>query len=372
MHGQARAAQRRGEDVVILSVGDPEFSSPEGVVQRAVSALREGDTHYSDVQGRPELRAAVADHVGTLVGVPFQPSNVMIGAGTQNALFNASLCLLGVGDEVIVSDPSYLTYEATLRIGGAELVPVPQPANTGFRVDPDAVRAAVTARSKAIMVNSPSNPMGTVATPDEIAAIAAVALEHDLWVLSDEVYAELVFDGQHHSPAGQPGMKERTVIVGGLSKSHAMTGWRLGWAVGPTDLIEHMYRVGLAMNYGLPGFIQAAGITAIRDHAADVDSMRAVYRRRRDLVASALAPAPGVEVLSPQAGMFVLADVRGTGLTSAEFSEQLFERTRTSVLDAANFGEAADGWVRISFTIDDRSLDEGCRRIVEFCSSLNQ
>lgn len=371
VHTAATKAKAAGGDVVILSVGDPDFATPEGIVDRAIEALDEGDTHYTQVAGRPLLRAAIASYVGTLTGVDYTAANVTAAAGTQNALFNTSLCLLAAGDEVIVPDPAYLTYEASLRVGGATLVPVP--LDNDFRLDATALVEAVTSRTKAIMVNSPANPTGVVASEDELAAIAALAIEHNLWVISDEVYAELVFGDPetnrpgHQSIAAFPGMAERTVVLGALSKSHAMTGWRLGWAVGPAALMDHMENVALCMNYGTPGFVQEAAIVAIRQHDADVAAMRAIYRRRRDLTTFMLAEAPGIRLLIPEAGMFVLADVRGTGLSSAEFSEQLFAEQRVSVLDAANFGDRADGWVRISFTIDDVSLAEGCRRIVDFC-----
>ena len=351
---------------MVLSVGDPDFATPEGVVDRAIEVLDEGDTHYSDIAGRPHLRSAIADYVGRLAGVVYEPANVMVSAGTQNALFNASLCLLGPGDEVIVPDPAYLTYEASLRVGGATLVPVP--LTDDFRVDPQAVAAAVTGQTRAVIVNSPANPTGVVASRDELRAIAELAVANDLWVVSDEVYAELVFGRErHHSIAAEPGMAERTVVVGALSKSHAMTGWRIGWAVGPTELVRHMATVALCMNYGLPGFIQEAATVAIEKHGPDVDDMREIYRRRRDLTTFMLADAPGLELLVPEAGMFVLADVRGTGLSSREFSELLFDEQRVSVLDAGNFGSRADGWVRISFTVDDVRLAEGCRRIADFC-----
>lgn len=374
VHTQATKAAAAGEDVVFLSVGDPDFSTPDGITDRAIEALDGGDTHYTQVAGRPALRIAVASYVSRLTGVEYTRDNVTATAGTQNALFSASLCLLTAGDEVIIPDPAYLTYEASLRICGATLVPVD--LTEAFRLDPATIAAAITPRTKAIMVNSPANPTGVVATQEELAAIAEMAIEHDLWVISDEVYAELVFSELdvstepltvHHSIAALPGMAERTVVLGALSKSHAMTGWRLGWAVGPAELMLHMENLMLSMNYGLPGFIQEAGVVAIENHAADVVSMREIYRRRRDLTTFMLDDAPGLELLVPEGGMFVLADVRGTGFTSAQFSQTLFDEQRVSVLDAANFGDRGDGWVRISFTIDDVRLAEGCRRIVDFC-----
>ncbi len=370
VHRAAWAAKARGESVIVLSIGDPEFNTPAPIIQTATAAMEGGDTHYTDIRGRASLREAIAEYVNRISGTSFGSANVIVGAGTQNALFNASLCLLAGGDEVIIPDPGYLTYEATLGVGGAALVSVPQPAASGFRLDPAAIEAAVTSRTKAIMVNSPSNPSGVVATKSEIRALAKIAVDHDLWVLSDEVYAQLVFNGTHHSVAAVPEMAGRTVIVGGVSKSHAMTGWRIGWAVGPEDLIDHMENVALAMNYGIPGFIQEAAQVAVSNHDSDVDEMRAIYQRRCDLVLNHLANVPGLSVLAPAAGMFVLLDVRATGLSSRDFAWDLFNATGVAVLDAANFGPAADGWVRISFAIGDDDLAEGCRRIFKFCHSL--
>lgn len=374
VHSAALKAKADGDDVVILSVGDPDFGTPEGIVDRAIEALDSGDTHYTEATGRDRLRSAIATYVSRLTGAGYVSSHVIIAAGTQNALFNTSLCLLAEGDEVIVPDPAYLTYEASLRVGGASLVPVA--LTDAFRIDVAAIDAAITPRTKAIMINSPANPTGVVASLAELNGVAAIAIQHDLWVISDEVYAELVFADmtttdtpkpRHLSIAALPAMAERTVVLGAVSKSHAMTGWRIGWAVGPRALIKHMSTLVICQNYGLSGFVQEAAIVAIEAHAADVVDMRQIYRRRRDLTTFMLDEAPGLELLVPEAGMFVMADVRGTGMTSAEFSQRLFDEQRVSVLDAANFGDRADGWVRISFTIDDVSLAEGCRRIVDFC-----
>jgi aspartate/methionine/tyrosine aminotransferase len=366
IHVEAQRAQRRGEDVIVLSVGDPDFATPAPIVERAVEALRQGDTHYAEVPGRAPLRAAIAADFASRTGVAYGPDNVMAFAGAQNGLFAASLCLLDHGDEAIALDPMYVTYEATIRASGAELRRVPQPAEGGFRPNPAAIEAAVTPRSRAIYLTSPNNPTGVTMSQDELAAIAEIARRHDLWVIADEVYAELVFDGAHHSIAGLPGMAERSVTVSSLSKSHAMTGWRVGWAIGPEALVRHFAHLGLCMLYGLSGFSQEAALTALtvsRDAAA---GMREVYRRRRDLVCAKLAEAPGIEVLTPQAGMFVMADVRAFGLSGSEFAWKLYRETVVSLLDAGAFGKPADGWVRVSFTLEEARLEEACNRIVDF------
>ena len=368
---EAWRAEERGEDVIILSIGDPDFATPEPIVERAVEALRGGDTHYAVIEGRQQLRAAVAADMAARSGLELDENNVVITAGTQNALLAASMCLLGGGDEVIGLDPMYLTYEGTLRAGGADLVRVAQTAASGFRPDPEAIEAAVTERTRVIALTSPNNPTGVVLTREELEGIGAIARKHDLWVMADEVYSDLLFGGEHLSIASLPGMAERTVTVSSLSKSHAMTGWRIGWAVAPAELIRHLNALQVNINYGVPGFVQEAALEAITEQRMAWRPMRDAYQRRRDLAASILAAAPGLTVLVPEAGMYLLVDVRKVARSSRAFSHDLFASKRVSVVDAGAFGEPSDGWIRISFTIGDEELAEGCKRIVDFVRSSN-
>lgn len=370
IHRAAWEAKRAGRDVIILSVGDPDFATPEPIVARAVAALEAGDTHYTDVPGRPELRAAIAAEHVRRTGQAVTGENVIVVAGAQNGLFSVSQCLFEPGDEVVVLEPMYLTYEATIGAAGARIVTAAQPASNGLRPDPALIARAVTPRTRAIMFANPSNPTGVAMTREELEAIAAIAKENNLWVIVDEVYSSLVFEREHVSLASLPGMGERTITIESLSKSHAMTGWRIGWVVGPKALIDHIDNLSLAMLYGLPGFIQEAAIVAVKESPAITAQMRDIYRRRRDLVASALAGLDGVRCLTPEAGMFCLLDVRGTGLSALDYAWSLFRETGVSVLDAAPFGPSASGFVRVSFTIDEAQLAEACDRIVGFTQRL--
>jgi len=371
LHFRATEAAIAGEDVIVMSVGDPDFSTPERVVERAIEALRAGDTHYTSVDGRMDLRAAIArDHqarTGQVVG----PDNVVTLSGAQCAIYSAMQCIAGPGDEIIVPEPAYVTYEATVQAPGPKFVTVPQPAETGFRPDLDAIRAAVTENTRAIFFATPNNPTGVVMTRAELEAIADIAIKHDLWVISDEVYATLTFGAPHISIASLPGMAERTVTACSLSKSHAMTGWRVGWVVAPKEMARHVGKLALCMLYGLPGFIQEAAIVALSNCADDVADGRDIYRRRRDLALSLLADVPGLRCLSPEAGMFLMVDVRGTGLSADAFCTQLYQQTGVSVLNATAFGPTADGHVRISFAVSDEKIGEGCRRIRSFVAGLN-
>ena len=368
VHWEGTQREAAGEDVVFFSIGDPDFATPEPIVDVAVEALRAGDTHYASMEGRERLRAAVAERFAKRSGVDVGADNVVIVAGTQNALFSTGMCVLNAGDEVVTLDPMYVTYQATFAATGASVIGVP--TGPGFRPDPDAVAAAITPRTRALALTTPSNPTGVVATRDELEALARLAIEHDLWVITDEVYGELVYDGEHVSIASIDGMAERTATVSSLSKSHAMTGWRCGWVIGPTELAEHVGRLAVPMVYGLPGFVQEAAVAAIADADSIAASMRATYEARRDLVCRALANADDLPVLSPAAGMYVMVDVRGRGMTSGEFSWALLERKNVSALDAGVFGTTTDGWLRLAFTIGEERLEEGCRRIVELCREL--
>ncbi|KXU82286.1 aspartate aminotransferase [Paraburkholderia monticola] len=366
IHRVAQQAAANGEDVIVLSVGDPEFATPAPIVERAIDALRAGDTHYTAMAGREPLRAAIAAQHACTTGCDVSAANVVLTAGAQNGVFAVSLCLLEAGDEVIVPEPMYLTYEACVRAAGATLVAVPVDAARAFHVDCDALEAAITPRTKAIFFATPCNPTGVVMQRADLERIARLAREHDLWVLSDEVYAELTFERDHVSIASLPGMAGRTVTLGSLSKSHAMAGWRVGWAIGPATLIEHMARLALAMLYGLPGFIQQAALTALENRADIVADIREIYRRRRDVVYERLHRVPGLRCLLPEAGMFVMVDVSGTGLDTTEFTWQLFRAQGVAVLDASAFGDTAKGFVRLGLVVGEARLIEACERIARF------
>jgi arginine:pyruvate transaminase len=370
IHSEAVAAVARGEDVIVLSVGDPEFAAPQAITEAAVTALRDGDTHYTTIAGRSTLRQRIAQHHSRLSGQPVGIENVIVVAGAQNGLFCASLCLCSAGDEVLVPEPLYLTYEATIRASGATLVPVPVHPDGGFRIDLDALQDAITPRTRAIFFATPCNPTGVVMHRDELQRIAALACEHDLWVVADEVYGALTFDTEHISIASLDGMAARTVTVSSLSKSHAMAGLRIGWVIAPAELIRHIGNLLLCMLYGGPGANQEAACLALDQYDTITRDIRATYLRRRDLVHGLLAAVPGLSCPSPQAGMFMMVDVRGTGLSSNDFAWGLLRQGGVSVLDAQAFGPSARGFVRLGLVVDDTRLREACQRIAAYVGTL--
>jgi aspartate/methionine/tyrosine aminotransferase len=367
IHFDALSAQSRGEDVIVLSVGDPDLATPDAVVESAVRGLRAGDTHYTALAGETALRTAIATDFRNAGGWGAKPENVCVVAGAQTGLYFAALLLTGPGDEVLVLQPCYVTYDATIRASGAEPIAVPPSEGGGFRPDPGAIETAITPRTKAILFANPNNPTGTVMTPDELAQIADIAKRYDLWVISDEVYAPLCFERAHTPIAGLDGMAERAVTVSSLSKSHAMTGWRVGWLVGPRQMIDHAQNLALVMVYGLPGFIQQAAISAFEQAERIITDMRQVYRKRRDLMLAALEKAPGIRALRPEAGMFLMVDVRDSGFDSATFARRLLQDQGVSVLDASAFGRGGEGFVRLSYVCSEEQLTQACQRIVNFC-----
>jgi len=371
MHYLAKQARSRGEDVIILSVGDPDFPTPDAVIDKALQAMREGDTHYTSILGHDELRESIARQHRDSSGQAIEASNIITTSGAQNALFACSLCLLDPGDEAIVLQPMYVTYEATIQAPGATLVPVVLDAASGFRLDRDALQAAISERTRAIFYASPSNPTGIALNLEELEFIAELARQHDLWVIADEVYANFVFAGEFTHIASLPGMSDRTVTIGSMSKSYAMSGWRVGWVIAPHELIANLEKLALCMLYGLPGFIQQAAAYALQNCAPDLQLMREIYHRRRDYLFDAFSAMPGLQPLLPDAGMFMMVNVLATGMHSGEFVRTLYAETGVSVLDATAFGASAEGYVRISYTVSDAELEEACRRIKAFVENID-
>ncbi|MNQ46201.1 MULTISPECIES: pyridoxal phosphate-dependent aminotransferase [unclassified Pseudomonas] len=370
IHYAACEAQERGEDAIVLSIGDPDFATADDICAAAVEALTQGDTHYTHVIGRPVLREAIAAKQSALLGQPVSADNVALVAGAQNGLYATAMCLFEHGDEVLVPAPMYLTYAASIQASGARLVPIAQPAEKDFRLTLAALEVLVTDKTRGIALATPNNPTGNVYTREELEAVALVAQRHNLWVISDEVYGQLTYDRPHLSVASFEGMAERTIVLNSLSKSHAMTGWRVGWVVAPLELIGHLDNLMLCMLYGLPGFIQAAALKALELDEQVVGEGRALYRRRRDLVVEGLRDVPLLKCKVPEAGMFMLVDVRDSGLSSTDFAWQLFRETGVAVLDASAFGASTAGFVRISFTVSDAALSDACGRIAGFIKRL--
>jgi arginine:pyruvate transaminase len=370
IHMEAARLRDQGQDVIFLTVGDPDQAPPEPVIDATIDALRRHRTGYSSIIGYPRVREAIAARFERRTGQPCSADNVVVTPGAQGGVFCALQCLAGPGDEVIVPEPIYNTYEPVIGASGARLVTVPLRAERGFHPDIDAIAGAVTPRTRVIWINSPHNPTGVVFTAEEVAGIAELCRRRNLWLLSDEVYEDLAFARPHVSPWSLPGMAECTVVVSSLSKSHAIPGFRLGWIIGPPALSAHLFDLLVAMIYGSPAFIQDWVMPALERDLPGVAALREAYRDRAVSFSCILAEAPNCRVTPPEGGMFVLLDVRGTGLGAETFARQLLMRESVAVLPCDSFGPSAAGHLRISLTAPELRLIEAGHRIVRFARGI--
>lgn len=370
IHYRAIALQEQGHDILLLSVGDPDFDTPAPIVQAAIDSLLTGNTHYAEVRGKRALRESIARRHQQRSGQQVDADHVVVLSGAQCALFSVVQCVLNPGDEVIVAEPMYVTYEAVFGACGAVVIPVPVRSENGFRVLPEDVAARITPRTRALALNSPHNPSGASLSRSTWEALAELCIAHDLWLISDEVYSELLFEGEHISPASLPGMAQRTATLNSLSKSHAMTGWRVGWVVAPQALAGHLENLALCMLYGSPDFIQDAAVVALEAELPELDAMRQAYRQRRDLVCESLSACPGLRALRPDGGMFVMVDIRETGLSAQAFADRLLDRHGVSVLAGEAFGPSAAGHIRLGLVLGAAQLRDACQRIARCAHEL--
>jgi len=371
-HIQARRLIDSGVDVILLTVGNPDQTPAAAMIDATVAALRGGRTLYAPTIGYPKLRAAIAARCARRSGRPCTADNVAVVPGAQGGLFSVLSCIAGAGDEVIVPEPIYATYEGVVGACGATMVTVPLDPARGFHPDLAAIAAAVTPRTRVIWLNTPHNPTGAVFTAAEMAAIAALCRARDLWLLSDEVYEDLAFARPHVGAWSLPDMAERTAVVSSLSKAHAVPAYRLGWVVGPPDLIRHIGNLLLSVTYGSPAFLQDGALAALSVELPEVAALHEDYRRRAVLMSRLLAAAPQCRVVPPEGGMFVMLDIRATGLSADAFARGLLDRERVAVLPCDGFGASAEGHLRISLGASDDRIAEAGARIVRYAQRLAQ
>jgi arginine:pyruvate transaminase len=372
IHREALRRQAAGRDVILLTVGNPDQAPPPQIIDATIESLRRGRTGYTPSGGFPEVRAAIAARFARQTGQPCTADNVIAVPGAQAGLFCALQCLVEPGDEVIVGEPMYATYEAAAGAAGAAVIPVPLRPETGFHIDPGALMRAITPRTRVLWINSPHNPTGAVMTRHEIETAAELCRQHDLWLLSDEVYADFAFARPHLSPWALPGMSERTVVVSSLSKSHAIPGFRFGWIAGPAGITQHLSNLLFCMLFGGPPFIQDGVMAALINDLPEVAAGREAYRHRAALLTRALAGAPGCNALLPEGGMFVLFDVRGSGRTAEDFAYGLLDEENVAVMPCEGFGPSAAGYLRISLACPETGIEEAAHRIVRFARKLAQ
>jgi aspartate/methionine/tyrosine aminotransferase len=360
---KARALEAQGRDVVHLEIGEPDFDTPRHIVEAAGDALEQGYTHYGPALGLPELRQAIAEYLRTSRGVEVPWQRVAVTPGGKPPMFYTIMALIEPGDEVIYPNPGYPIYESVANFVGGTTVPLPLREEREFRFDPDELRSLVTDRTKLIILNSPANPTGGVLTRSDLEAIAAVARERDVVVMTDEIYSRIIYEGEHVSLASLPGMQERTVLLDGFSKTWAMTGWRLGFAVYPEWLLPHIDRLIVNSVSCTSTFSQRAAIAALTGPQSDVERMVAEFRRRRDAVVAGLNAIPGVRCLQPHGAFYVFPNVSGLGKTSDELADLLLNEAGVSTLSGSAFGRYGEGYLRLSYANSMENLEKAIARI---------
>jgi aspartate aminotransferase len=382
VQAKAKELRARGVDVISFGAGEPDFDTPERIKEAAVAAMRRGQTKYTEVGGIPELRSAVCTKLRRDDGLAYEPADVLVSCGAKHTLFNIVTALVNPGDEVLVPSPFWVSYPEQVRLLGGVPVPVETREATGFDLDPDRLRAAVSPRSRMVVLNSPNNPTGAVFSSQALQAVAALAVERGLWVISDECYASLTFDGRHVSIASLgPEIKARTLVVNTCSKAYAMTGWRIGYAAGPRDLIRAMTDVQSQVTSNPSSVAQWAAVEALTGPQDDVAAMAREFDRRRRLIIGGLNALPGVACGMPKGAFYAFANVSGLfGRTwthdgtarvlksSLDVAAFLLEEARVAVVPGLDFG--SDAHVRLSYATSETLIREGLARMAAAIKTL--
>jgi arginine:pyruvate transaminase len=371
VHIEGRRRAAAGDDLILLSIGEPDLPPPARVVDTAVDSIRAGRLKYSSGQGEPAARRAVADWTTRRSGQPVDPDQVVYVSGTQFAVSSVMLTLVEHGDDVLVPDPHYATYDGVVLATGARFVPVPTSPDDRFHLRADALAAAVTPASKVVLLTSPSNPTGAVLSAAELDAIGEVCIEHDLWIVCDEVYGSMTYGCEFVSPFDRPQLRDRSVSVASISKSHALPGFRSGWAVCPPEMARRLTKVVETISFGSQPFLGDALAVALNEEHPEVAVLRDTFLERARAVVAALDGAVGVRTHLPEGGMFMLLDVRDTGLSGIDFAWKLLDDEGVVVMPGESFGERGAGHVRVALTVDVPTLTEACTRIARLAASLS-
>lgn len=367
VHARGRALRAAGHPIIELTIGEPDVAAPPALLQAAADAMMAGRMGYSDGRGEPALVRALAARYTARQGRVISPAQVMAFPGTQTVLYAVMQTLLGPGDEVLVGDPMYATYEGVIAATGATMVPVPLRPEAGFRMQAADVAARITPRTRVLFLNTPHNPTGAVLRADDLAALGALAVAHDLWIVCDEVYEEMVFDGvPFASPLSDPALADRVIVCASISKSHAAPGFRSGWCVGPEAFCVRALPLSETMLFGNQPFIADATAMAVSSPSPVAPGMVERFSRRAGVLADGLSGANGLHVHKPEAGMFALIDARETGMSGEDFAMALLDASGVAVMPGESFGRALAGWVRVSLTQPDDLIAEAARRIARF------
>ncbi len=360
---RARALEAQGHPMIHLEIGEPDFDTPAHIRHAACDALEAGYTHYGPATGLPELREALAVHIGRKRNLTVDPANVVVTPGAKPIMFYAIMALCEPGDQVIYPNPGFPIYESMINFIGAEAIPLQLSERRKFRFDIEDLENLISNRTRMIILNSPHNPTGGALTEGDLQRIAELAIEHDLVVLADEIYSDIVYQGEHHTILKFPGMMERTILLDGFSKTYAMTGWRLGYGLFPAPLIPHISRLIINSVSCTSSFSQKAAVAALTGPTDAVDQMVAAFHRRRELIVGGLNKIPGLSCVWPEGAFYAFPNITGTGLDSRAYADLLLTEGSVAVLPGTSFGAFGEGYIRISFANSEENLQEALRRI---------
>jgi len=351
--------ERAGQEILHFELGEPNFNTPENITEAACEALRQGETHYVSSMGIYSLREVVQQTTEKSRGFKPDIDQILVTPGANAIIYLAISCLVNPGEEVIVPDPGFPTYFSAIKYCGALPVSVPLYESNNFRMNPEDLRKRITSKTRLIILNSPSNPTGALMTQAEIDEIASIAEEHDVYLLSDEIYARMIFDdfNHFHTPAKLDKCKERTIIINGFSKAFAMTGWRLGVAIGPKEVIEKMGLMIQTIVSCVPPFIQLAGIEAIKGDQTPILKMMAEYKNRRDILIEGLNNIPGIRCTKPEGAIYAFPNISNTGMSSEEFADFILEKAGVALLPGTNFGKHGQGFVRLCYVNSKENIE---------------
>ncbi|MDZ7373845.1 MAG: pyridoxal phosphate-dependent aminotransferase [candidate division KSB1 bacterium] len=370
MLARAKALEEKGREVIHLEIGEPDFDTPPHIVEAAVRALRQGYTHYSPAPGLPVLRQTIAEVAGLRRGIQVAMENVVVTPGAKPIMFFGILACVEEGDEVIYPDPGFPIYESLINFVGAKPVPIRLREERGFSFDVGELADLITERTKMIILNSPHNPTGGVLSRSDLEAIAELVRDRDIWILSDEIYKDIVYDGEFFSIASLPGMQEKTIILDGFSKTYAMTGWRLGYGIMPVPLAEKVTKLLVNSHSCTATFIQMAGVEALRGPQDDVYRMVAEFQRRRDVIVEGLNRIEGIRCLLPQGAFYVFPNVSAIPMSTRELEQYLLQEAGVATLSGTAFGKNGEGYLRFSYANSVENIQKALDRLEKALAKL--
>ena len=369
---KAKALEAQGKEVIHLEIGEPDFDTPRNIVDATIKALNEGQTHYGPAQGLPVLREALAEDMSKRRNIKITPDQIVVTPGGKPIMFFTILALVDEGDEVMYPNPGFPIYESVIDFVGAKSVPYPLREEKEFSFDVDEFMSLITDKTKLIILNSPQNPTGGILSKQDLETVAKVAMEKDIYILSDEIYINIIYEGKHESIASIPGMQERTIILDGYSKTYAMTGWRLGYGAMPADLAEKVTQLQVNSNSCTATFSQYGALEAITGPQDEVLHMVAEFKKRRDVIVDGLNQIPGISCLRPHGAFYVFPNVKELGVDGKEFANYLLEKFGVAALSGTAFGKYGEGYLRFSYANSIENIEKALDRIDQAVKSLKK